>query len=98
MQPQNYIECILAHCPAERFPHLSEEVIKKWDDDFMLTALIDIANEHYLVGFMTNDYGRAYGTRYAKNLPEPCFNALKWAESSKDQSSRLWSQWTTAEV
>ena len=94
MQPQNYVMCVLAHCPAERYPHLSEEVIKKWDDDFMLTALIDIANEFYHIGYMTNDDGQAYGTRYAKNLPEPCYNALKWAESSKDQSSRLWSQWT----
>ena len=94
MQPQNYIECILAHCPAERFPHLSEEVIKKWDDDFMMTALLDIANEAYLVGYMTNDDWRSYGFRYASSLPEPCYNALKWADCSKDQYSRGWSQWT----
>lgn len=92
MQPQNYIECILAHCPA--YPHLSEEVIKKWDDDFMMTSLLDIANEAYLVGYMTNDDHVAYGFRYAKNLPDACRIALKWQESSCDQSSRLWSQWT----
>ena len=97
MQPQNYVMCVLAHCPTERYPHLSEEVIKKWDDDFMMKVLLDIANEFYHIGYMTNDDGQAYGVRYAPNLPEPCLNALKWAYST-DQSSRLWSQWTTKEV
>lgn len=94
MQPQSYIECVLAHCPAEQFPHLNEEVIKKWDDEFMMIVLLDIANEHYLVGYMTNDDWRSYGFRYASSLPEPCYNALKWADCSKDQYSRGWSQWT----
>lgn len=98
MQPVNYVECILAHCPAEKFPHLSEDVIQKWDDDFMMKVLLDIANDHYVVGYMTNDDGQAYGIRYSKELPDACHIALKWQESSTDQSSRLWSQWTTREV
>ena len=92
---QIYVDCILSHT---QHSSVTAESIQEWDNEFVMRTLLEVANEAYHVGFMTNDDGRAYGTRYAKNLPDACRIALKWAESSTDQSNRLWSQWTTAEV
>lgn len=83
-----YVDCITQHYG------ITAESIQEWDNEFVMRTLLDIANDHYVVGYMTNDDGRAYGIRYSKELPDACRIALKWAESSTDQSSRLWSQWT----
>lgn len=90
---QIYVDCIMRY-----YPTVTAKQISTWNNEEVMRTLLDIANEHYLVGYMTNDDYRAYGSRYSKDLPEACRIALKWAESSTDQSSRLWSQWTTAEV
>lgn len=90
---QIYVDCIMRY-----YPTVTAKQISTWNNEEVMRTLLDIANEHYLVGYMTNDDWRSYGTRYAKNLPDACHIALKWQESSIDQSSRLWSQWTTAEV
>ena len=90
---QIYVDCITQH-----YPSVTAQNIQEWDNEFVMKTLLEVANEFYQVGYMTNDDDRAYGTRYAKNLPDACHIALKWQESSTDQSSRLWSQWTTAEV
>ena len=82
----------------QHYPLVTPEVINTWSNDEVMRTLIAISNEAYFVGYMVNDDDRAYGVRYAGNLPDACRIALKWAESEVDQSSRIWSQWTTAEV
>ena len=89
---QIYVDCIMRYYPV------TAEQIFKWDNEEVMRCLLDIANDHYVVGYMTNGDGQAYGIRYSKELPDACRIALKWAESSTDQSNRLWSQWTTREV
>ena len=88
---QIYVDCITQH-----YPSVTAEAVQKWDNETVMKTLITIANGFYQTGYMTNDDGRAYGIRYSSVLPDACRIALKWAESSVDQSSRLWSQWTTA--
>jgi len=90
---QIYVDCIMQH-----YPTVTVEQISSWNNEEVMRCLLDIANDHYVVGYMTNDDGQAYGIRYSKELPDACHVALKWAESSTDQNSRLWSQWTTREV
>ena len=90
---QIYVDCISGH-----YPTVTAEQISKWDNEEVMRCLLDIANDNYVVGYMTNGDGQAYGIRYSKSLPDACHIALKWAEVSTDQSNRLWSQWTTREV
>lgn len=90
---QIYVDCITQH-----YGGITAESIQEWDNEFVMRTLLEVANEFYHVGYMVNGDGRAYGSRYSKDLPDACRIALKWAESSTDQSNRLWSQWTTAEV
>lgn len=90
---QIYVDCIMGY-----YPSVTAEQISSWDNEEVMRCLLDIANDHFMVGYMTNDDGRAYGTRYSSELPDACWIALRWAETSTDQSSRGWSQWTTREV
>ncbi len=86
-----YVDCITQH-----YPSVTAQNIQEWDNEFVMKTLVEVANKFYHVGYMTNEGGQAYGIRYSSVLPDACRIALKWAESSVDQSSRLWSQWTTA--
>ena len=90
---QIYVDCIMRWLPT-----VTAEQISTWTSEEVMRTLLNIANDNYVVGYMTNNDGVAYGVRYSKELPDACRIALKWAESSTDQSNRLWSQWTTREV
>jgi len=89
---QIYVDCIMQH-----YPTVTAKQISSWNNEEVMRTLLDIANDVYVVGYMTNDDGVSYGIRYSKELPDACHVALKWAESSTDQNS-IWSQWTTREV
>ena len=97
MTKQNHDQ-IYTDCITQHYPSVTAEAVQKWDNESVMKTLINLANEFYEVGYMTNDDGRAYGIRYDPNLPNACRIALKWAESSTDQSSKIWSQWTTRDV